>query len=551
MKANNFRGLFLLVAFLALTTLACALFDGRVSGDPPRNAAVVQLVANTSLTPWLETAVSDFNATQAETGDGKTAFVMLTPLESGQAVTEFAAGQAATLWIPDDTVWIDVLADQGNAAFTGNCVSVAQSPLVIGMWRTVAESLGWPGLPLGWLDVGSLAADPSAWAYYSGGEYGDALRLSHTHPGLSGSGASTLLAIVQAAEAKSSAVTVEDIQQPVVQASVGAFESAVSSFNTSTDALGETMSARGPEYLGAAVMYESTVVEHGNGEIVAIYPLEGTFVATHPACVSAAATAEEQEAAVLFRDYLLSEAGQQAALAHGLRPVSDAVPLGPPLDVSNGVDPEQPTTVFASPSVATIYAVQDLWQSARKPVNLVMLLDTSGSMDGDKIENMKAAAVQFVDQMGEEDTLSLIEFYTEPVLLIENAAIGPNRAEIQAAIRQMEPGGDTALFDAIGDGAEIIARHTSPQATNAMVVLTDGQDTISSRYRFNDELMQRATANDTTVFTIAYGNDADEEVLAELAARGNGNFYLGDEASIAAIYEEMSAAFGGAVGIGR
>ena len=53
---------------------------------------------------------------------------------------------------------------------------------------------------LGWLDIGSLAADPSAWAYYSGGQFqGDVLRLGHTHPGLSGSGASTLLAIVQAA----------------------------------------------------------------------------------------------------------------------------------------------------------------------------------------------------------------------------------------------------------------------------------------------------------------------------------------------------------------
>jgi hypothetical protein len=40
-------------------------------------------------------------------------------------------------------------------------------------------------------------------------------------------------------------------------------------------------------------------------------------------------------------------------------------------------------------------------------------------------------------------------------------------------------------------------------------------------------------------------------MLSELAARGNGNFYLGDEASIAAIYEEMSAAFGGTLGVGR
>ncbi|MBE2222411.1 MAG: hypothetical protein IAF02_12760, partial [Anaerolineae bacterium] len=57
--------------------------------------------------------------------------------------------------------------------------------------------------------------------------------------------------------------------------------------------------------------------------------------------------------------------------------------------------------------------------------------------------------------------------------------------------------------------------------------------------------------NDTTIFTIAYGGDADEDVLSTLALEGNGNFYRGDEASIEAIYDEMSAAFGGSVGVGR
>lgn len=87
--------------------------------------------------------------------------------------------------------------------------------------------------------------------------------------------------------------------------------------------------------------------------------------------------------------------------------------------------------------------------------------------------------------------------------------------------------------------------------TNALVVLADGQDTISSHYRFDPQLIETATANNTTVFTIAYGADADQKILTELADQANGNFYLGNEANIAAIYQEMSAAFGGSVGIGR
>jgi len=84
-----------------------------------------------------------------------------------------------------------------------------------------------------------------------------------------------------------------------------------------------------------------------------------------------------------------------------------------------------------------------------------------------------------------------------------------------------------------------------------MVVLTDGMDNNSFQYSFDQQLIETATANDTTVFTIAYGQDAEREILADLASRANGNFYLGTEASIASIYQEMSAAFGGSVGIGR
>jgi Ca-activated chloride channel family protein len=551
MNHPNYRTLLLLAILLALPAVACGLFDGAVSGEPPRDAAVVEVMANTSLTPWLETAVTDFNAAKIETSDGKQTFALLNSVESGQAVNMLADGSASpALWIPDDKVWADVLADRGNSNFSNDCISVAESPLVIGMWRPMAESLGWPGLPLGWLDIGSLAADPNAWSYYSGGEYGDALRMSHAHPGLAGSGTSTLLAIVQAAQSKSDAVTTEDIAQPIVQASVSAFESAVSSFNPTTDNLGQTMSERGPDYLGAAVMYESTVIQHGNDEIVPIYPLEGTFMATHPACLNQAADTQTQEAAELFRSALLSEPAQQAALASGLRPVNDSVPLGPPLDIDHGVDLAQPATIFESPSVAAVYAIQDLWQAARKPVNLVMLLDSSGSMRGGKIENMKEAAIQFVEQMGDEDTLSLIEFYSDSDLLVNKAQIGTDRERIVQIIANMESGGDTRLFDAIGDGGAVIASTTSPEASNAMVVLTDGKDTASNR-QFDDSLLATAAANDTTVFTIAYGNDADESILSQLASRGNGNFYQGDEASIAAIYEEMSAAFGGSLGVGR
>lgn len=543
----------LLTTMLGLMTLACTCsLTGR--GGPPSNAVAIDVTANTSLKPWLETAAESFNDERIKTAADRPIYVTLTFVESGQAVTEMAGGSnLPALWIPDEQVWVDLLADRGSDSFQGDCVSLAESPLVIAMWRPVAEALGWPSRDLGWLDVGSLAADPSAWDYYSGGQFGDELRLGHTHPGLSGSGASTLLAIVHAAESKTEAVDVDEVERPVVQASVSAFEAAVSWFSSTTNDLGRTMSERGIGYLGAAVMYESTVVSYGGGDpaIVPIYPFEGTFVATHPACMNAELDSETGEAATIFRDYLLGEEAQQMALANGLRPVNDGVSLGPPLDESHGVDLSQPEVVFDSPNVATVYAVQDLWQSARKDVNLVMVLDTSGSMDGRKIGNAREAAIQFVEQMGDDDYITIIAFSSYPTVLVRHRQVGAARDEVIEALKALNAQGDTALYDAIGEAAAVIAETHSSQTSNAIVALTDGLDNNSVRYRFGQPLIDAVTAHGTTVFTIAYGNDADEDVLSELALQANGNFYLGDEASITAIYQEMSAAFGGSVGVGR
>ena len=538
-----------IITLLGFTTLACSLFS--FGGDSPGfNSVEISVYTNSSLTNWMQRSANEFNAEGFRTENGRNIFITVTEIDSGTAITELTSGANPDMWVPDEQVWVNLLADQGNSNFQGNCQSVAESPLVIGMYREVAESLGWPGLPLGWLDIGSLATDSNAWRYYSGGEFGNTLRMGHTHPGLSGTGASTLLSVVQAAQSKTDAVTITDIQQPIVQASVGAFESGVAIFSTDSASLGAQMEERGVRYLGAGIMHETTVLQSGGINIVPIYPLEGTFVADFPACINQTVDSLNQEAAGIFRDYLVSTEAQTIATSYGLRPINSEAEIQWPLTSDYGADLSQPERVFAPPSVETIYAVQELWQSERKDVNLVMLLDVSGSMSGSKMNNMRDAAIQFVDQMGDDDFISIIIFSSSAEIIVNHEQIGPSRQKVINAIAGLEAFGDTSLFDAIGLGSRLIEETRGVNTTDALVVLTDGEDTFSFQYSAA-EAAEAALNSEATVFTIAYGRNADTRTLTALAQDANGNFYEGDEASISAIYEEMSAAFGGSVGFGR
>ena len=550
MNKKIYAGLSILVV-LVLLSAACR---STAPSGPPSNAQVIQVIASTNLQSWLDQSAQEFNQQEIESPSGKPYYVVTSYADAGRVVADGVQSQRLpALWVPDSYAWAQMMAERGNAAYQDDCQSIVQSPLVIAMWQPLAEALGWPGRDLGWLDIGSLAADPSAWLYYSGGQFGPALRVGHAHPGLSGAGASTLLAVVHAAESSAESLDAAQISQPIVQASVGAFEGSVSTFSPNTADLWASMRERGSSYLGAAVVYENQIFEAKDQQpaIVPIYPFEGTFVADFPACVANSAGDDERAGAVQFRQYLLSAPAQEQAQALGLRPVGSGVAA----TAFDGTifSLEKPSATFAEPSVDVIYAIQDLWQAARKAVNLVMVIDTSGSMEGSKIESVRQAAAEFIQTMGDNDYLSILTYPggSEVERLVYATQVGPARQQIIQAVQNLKARQATPLYDSIGEAAQVIAETTSSRTSNAIVILSDGRDTFSTRYTFDNNLISLTVANSTTVYTIAYGGDADVEILQSLAARANGNFYLGDQASIASIYQEMSVIFGGSAGIGR
>ena len=156
------------------------------------------------------------------------------------------------------------------------------------------------------------------------------------------------------------------------------------------------MFERGPSYLSAAVLYENLIVAQeakrlsgasAQLPVVAIYPKEGTFWANHPYAILNApwVTPEQKEAAKAFEAFLLDKPQQTRAIQLGFRPADPSIPLTAPLDAQHGVDIAQPQTVLEVPSADVITGLQDVWREVKKPVDVTLVIDTSGSMKGDKI----------------------------------------------------------------------------------------------------------------------------------------------------------------------
>jgi hypothetical protein len=108
----------------------------------------------------------------------------------------------------------------------------------------------------------------------------------------------------------------------------------------------------------------------------------------------------------------------------------------------------------------------------------------------------------------------------------------------------MEPIGGTALIDAVYNAANDLLAQNDSEAINALVVMTDGQENESS-YTVDDlnNLLQSHPNQRLVIFTIAFGSDADEQLLQEIANIGNGQFRRASETDIEELYREEHGYF--------
>jgi len=547
--------LVLAIGFFIFALLCCGSlvvvqeFLGRLQTSSPPTQVTLTLAYSPEKGELLRPLVEEFNAQKFKAPSGLPMVVELVEVEPELMIERAVQGEFQAI-NPDSSIWLDPLdrlwaeqTGQEGAFLAGWTVRYAVSPVVIAMWRDVAQEMGYPDRPLGWSDLLARAeGDPN---------------FKWSHPSTSSaSGLLATLAEFYAGVGKTWGLTTEDVQAQATLDYVAAIEKTIRYYGEGEWAVVQQVLQNGPDYLDAFVCQEQLVVyaNQRGADLVAIYPVEGSLWEDHPLVLLELPDLTNEQRLVFARlaEFLRSPESQQKVLAAGYRPADPTIPLdgpGSPLTPANGVDPTQPKTALQIPGQSVIEVVRNVWWYTKRHTNVYLVVDVSGSMRGEKLANVKEALRTFVEQIkGPQERVGLIVFSSDVEILVPLDRLERNREDLLQTIEALEAHGDTALLDGVDRAYEELIALNDQERINGIVVMTDGLENASriTLGRLADKV-QRGNAGGESVpvviFAIAYGDDADMATLRILAQASGGQAREGTLETIRQLYKILSTYF--------
>ncbi|WP_226534293.1 substrate-binding and vWA domain-containing protein [Microbacterium paraoxydans] len=576
-------------AVLALALAACVGGEevptpSENQGFPDDGCTHIAIATSSEKVNMLDELAAAFKDSPEHKALDTCATVRPTNVSSGNAARYLTAGEDwptddralwPTLWSPASTVWTDRVSAATSANIVGSPASFTRTPVVFGMPEPMAKALGWPDEPISITDLEGLCQDPDGWGTVGKDIWG-AFKISKTNPNTSTTGLSTILMQSYEASDKNEGLTAADVDAAADFSRV--FEECVIHYGDTTGNVLSTLydetqnGANGSAYVSAVALEETSLLNYNKGnpdshtvqpgetltppktKLVAVYPSGGSMWSDNPVTVLGAewVTAEQRTAGEAFAAFLQSKAAQEILPEYGFRPLDDSVPLGDLFTATFGVDPAQPAVTLPKPDVDVISTAIDQWTQVRKPSSVLELIDISGSMDepiGDgrsRLDGAIQGAQTTLDHFRSTDEIGVWAFTTdvdstagEGVQVLRRVTpLGADGEKLDSSLddlRYAQRNG-TPLYDAVLTAYEAMSERAEPGRINAIVVLSDGEDTDSTTSldsliaKIGRSSKEGGTDAPVRIFPIAYGSGADTSALQRIADATGGQMFDASDA---------------------
>jgi Ca-activated chloride channel family protein len=199
-------------------------------------------------------------------------------------------------------------------------------------------------------------------------------------------------------------------------------------------------------------------------------------------------------------------------------------------------------TLYTGHEEQMLYALLDIRPgiastSERLPLDLSIVIDKSTSMEGPRLASVKAAAREILDQLNDDDFLTIVSFNDRAELLISDQ-VGSGRTSAKRAINGLRAEGGTELLKGLRTGLRELGSYRGRDVVSHLILLTDGRT-----YGDDDACVAAAAEaadKDIGITAMGIGEDWNDDLLEEMAALSGGtSAYVSSPAQVRGLLHGM------------
>jgi Ca-activated chloride channel family protein len=177
-------------------------------------------------------------------------------------------------------------------------------------------------------------------------------------------------------------------------------------------------------------------------------------------------------------------------------------------------------------AVISLTAPKIEWEKKRAPICVIPVVDVSGSMAGAKIDYARQTVLKLIDNLAPGDFCGLVAFDSDVHPIAEPRELSQNtREQLKAKVGQLRDNSSTNFAGGMRQALEWINKADLPKnVVLRVIMLTDGHANVGEANGRDLIPLCEKLLGKATLSAFGYGTDCDQELLADLATKGKGNY---------------------------